>query len=450
MTNHKAAITWCALVNSSLGLAQVASPTTVKPTIFVDQIRCEGLTDENKLLELKKNFDLEADGKILAQQVSDAECYAVFSPFGIEKFAWTQVENLTNAVYLIKKSQRFADVRIETSPAELPGHVHVKAYFQPQKPFIKTSFTTTKSLAKGSANEGDRSTTVLSANIVTSHFGPYSSSPMSASLKWTKSSADRPLDLTSTDQLSPEEMVSLSRTELHQGSANFRVENPRSGSSNFFFELEMGGTILSGDDRVRLTTKNELGLAVYPNPLNPRDKVTFSLLYASGLYPSYEVLHADPLSGNARGQSLAFFGFTEQVKLNYIDVSARFYRSLSRDLQYFGDMQLALAMTHLLAGTTQGLGTDAEIVKGAILPEHLLGLSDRMESRVFAFWKDSFSLLGGKHQAGLKVGFGSYQSLDDDRYSYSRSQGYGELTWQTNIANLDVNLGLIYGNKRYY
>ena len=450
MTNRKAALTWCALVNSSLGLAQVASPTTIKSTLFVDQIRCEGLTDENKLLEFKKNFDLEADGKILAQQVSDAECYEVLQPFGIEKFAWIQGEDLTNAVYLIKKSQRFADVRIETSPAELPGHVQVKAYFQPQKPLIKTSFATKKSLAKGTANDGDRSTTVFTANVVNSHFGPYSSSPLSASLKWIKSSADRPVNLTSADHLSSEEMVSLSRTELQQGSASLRAETPRLGLSNVFFELEMGGTALSGDDRVRLTTKYELGLAVHSNLLNPSDKVTFSLLYASGLYPSHEVLAADPLTGDARGQSRAFFGFTEQVKANYIDVSARFYRAISRDLQYFGDAQLALSMAHLLAGTTQGLGTDTEIVKGAILPEHLLGLSDRLESRVFVFWKDSFSLLGGKHEAGLKVGFGSYHSLDDARYDYSRRQGYGELTWQTNIANLDVNLGLIYGNRRFY
>ena len=428
-----------------------------KSPYFIDGIHCEGLERLWNEDALKKNYPDDDMAAVAIQTLQQDRCEALFKNYGVEKFQWVTPADLEKLSFTLKRSNKFRAVDIRIEKSELQNHVHLIGRLTPYEPRNHYSLELSNSLEKGGA-AGDRNTTAVAGAIAFNQHGPSNPAPFVLSFSAANSTAKAPLgagDLRRNDKevtMTDEEKLAQNRPSGSSYSADLRINFPSViGYRDLFFFMDFAatGSRLSGDEERTTSPRTELGVQMQNDPL-VQNFTQLSIFYTTYAATGSEIFsETSDKTHNSPKKSMAFAGFSQTYASKILDGHLRFYRSLTDDMHYFADFDARFQIGEWL-DITHSLGVDAFYVRGAVLPEHRLGLPDRQEGRVYYRADRSFHAFGAENKLWLKLGSASYTADNQLDNRYNRDGLFAQLGVKRQTGDFDLGLSLLYGDRRLY
>ena len=252
--------------------------------------------------------------------------------------------------------------------------------------------------------------------------------------------------------MTDEETLAQNRPSGSSYSADLRVNFPSAiGYRDIFLFMDFGttGSRLSGDEDRTSSPRYELGVQMQNDPL-VQTFTQLSLFYTTVAATGSEIVYAsNDKTHTNHEKSMAFAGFSQNYASKALDGHLRFYRSLTDEMHYFADFDARFQISEWL-DITHSLGVDTFYVRGAILPEHRLGLPDHHESRVYYRADRSFHALGAENKLWCKLGMATYDADNQLDNPYSRESFFAQVGVKRQTDNFDLGLSLLYGDRRLY
>lgn len=440
--------------NSSYAFAETEAR---KSPYFIDGVHCEGielLVPEESLKRKYEDEEIAAVGlKTLRQNV----CEAIFKEYGIEKFQWVTQEDLERLSFTLKRSNKFRSVDIRLEKSDLQSHVHLFGLFKLYEPKTHYSLDISNGLEGTQAEGGSRATVKGEGLISFGQRGPNDAAAFALGVKYFNSTASRPLnaeemrvdnkEVTMTEN----ERIAQGRQNGTYGAVNWRFpllsSSPMGGGSQVFMAFGLATSRLAGDSNATFDSSQEVGVSFQSDPLLPSTS-TISLLHSSISATRSDINSSDEAKRGSES-GFVFAGIKSDHELKKVTMHISFYRALTSEMHYFGDYRGVVHFAEF-AGINHGLGADAMVVRGAILPEHRFGLPDRQDLEVFYRGNHNFAAFGADNSAWLKVGSALYLADNKLENPYGRGQFFGELGLKTKTEDFDLGLSFLYGDRRLF
>jgi hypothetical protein len=430
-----------------------------KSPFFVDGILCEGLEGEDFNQDsLRRNFD-DGDKEIADLAVKNLEqsvCDTIFSKLGVEKFQWVSSQTIEQLSFNLKKSGKFEQVDIRLEKSELQNHVYIigkfKA-FEPQK-FYQGKFST--EFYRAGESGSDRTVTNLDLKMEIQKQGRENIAPYVIGVKTMQSIAKTPLSLSDWDKIDENKEIDplLSRhLDRHNGKYtawSIRL-NPKglAQKTGIFYAMEFSNSQLKSDEMDATGSKFELGWQLVTfDPMYQHRKLELSVFQASFRENGLEIVKED--QNVKASKNLLFVGFTDEWDSSkWINYKIKAYRAMTKDNHYFYNMDYKFTLGELL-GVRNRLGFGFDGVKGAVLPEHRFGFSDREEGNFYYQGDNAFTAFSALNKVYFKVGKRWYGTESNNFSPISRDTNYAELGIDTTTKNMDIGLAFTYGGRRVY
>ena len=215
-----------------------------------------------------------------------------------------------------------------------------------------------------------------------------------------------------------------------------------------FVDSSIDMTAITGDEVAGGASRTEVGVAWPHDAVLPGFRTETSILTVNSPAKVTDRFVKDAASDEG-DRPMTFAGATTRADFPRTNVLIRFYRSLSTETHLFADESFQFRF-HPVGGITPGVGFDTLYVRGAVLPEHRLGLPDRMEDHLFASARRNFRLVGTEAAVTGKLGMAGYTSLAPSQVYFSRRSGFAELDLHTHSDTFEVSMGLMYSPTRRF
>ena len=446
-----------AIALSLMAKVALAGSEDRKSPYFIDGIHCEGLERPWNEDALKKNYPDDDMAAVAIQTLQQDRCEALFKNYGVEKFQWVTPADLEKLSFTLKRSNKFraAEIRIEKS--ELQNHVHLIGRLTPYETRNHYSLELSNSLEKGGA-AGDRNTTAVAGAVAFLQRGPSNPAPFVLSLGATNSTAEAPLasdDLRRHDKevtMTDNEKLAQNRPSGSSYNVDLRMNFPAvTGFHDLFLFMDFAatGSRLSGDEARTSAPRYELGVQMQNDPL-VQNFTQLSIFYTTYAATGSEIFsETSDKTHNSPEKSLAFAGFSQNYASQAIEGHLRFYRALTDHMHYFADFDFRFQLGEW-GGIAHRFGVDSSYVRGAVLPEHRLGLPDHHQSRVYYQADRSVQAFGAENKLWLKLGSATYDADNQLDNPYFREDLFAQLGVKRRTDNFDLGLSLLYGDRRLY
>jgi len=429
-----------------LDAAESSQPESRKSPYFIDGLHCEGLDGLETGDDLTRAYpDEVADMGIKTRH--QEQCEWIFEKSGVRKFQWVTPEDLEKLDFILKHSRKFAAAAIRIEKSELQNHIHLIGRFEMFEPKTFYQLRLSQGLERDQT-DGDRNTSDVEAKFHFKKRGTINPAPFVLGFKYRSTDAAAPMnhnDLSRNGKgvtFTSEEKIAQSRTDATYGAVTTRFQQ----ANGFFFSFALESSHMSGDSESTLDTHFETGVETQLDPLLP------SVTRLSLLYSNYSVEGGEFYASKARGKnyrSIAFAGLAEDIQTRWVKGKIELYRSLTPELHYFLNMDLAAPLL-TYASVTHSLGISGGSIRGAVLPEHRFGLPDRTVIQYFYQGEEGFSLTGYDLKVGLKVGLATYKAINNLDTPYSQDQAFAELGLKTKTDDFETTFAFLYGNRRLY
>jgi hypothetical protein len=426
----------------------------LKSPYFVDGVHCEGLDDQELDAKIKEFYADDAIAKLGVKAQNQAKCEKLFSKFGIDKFQWVTPDDLEKLNFGLKNSGKFKSLEVQIEKSELQNHVHLKGNFAQFEPQTYYSFNFKGGIEKGGVT-GNRRTTKADGLVQFHKRGPENPGIFDLGFTSLRSSAKAPLS--SAELRRKNEDVAMNDAEKKaQAKQNWQFDEIfyrvplNNGALSIPLNMRVGvnSSKLSLDEVSDSNFNMELGTEFQPDMFMPT-KIGLSLLYSTFSSLGQETLLRES-EGKGVNRQIVFVGASEDFSTRGLSGHLKFYRSLTSDLHYFGDVDLRFKFSEF-AGIKSSIGFAQDLVYGAILPEHRFGLPNREQVQIYYLGESDFQAFEADHKITLKAGYGDlYAEGNSPKNRYSRFQSFAEVGLKTRADNIDVGLSFIYGNQRLY
>lgn len=446
----------CTMFCLGMSSASLAADTDFKSPLFIDGIHCEGHADSKLGEALRKNYSNDEIAAVGVKAQLQLLCEALFKEFGVEKFQWVTPGDLERLDFTLKHSKRFQSVDLSIKKSEMQNHVHLVGQFQQFSKKTHYTVNGSSSVERGNADDGNRYTQRLNGHIDFERQGEVNLAPLVFGFDFRNSTAKHPLSVETLKEggeettLTLEEQIAQARPSGSYGHVEMRLNLLRLRSYTPFFTIGLDHTRISGDKTFSRTNSYEAGVVFHGDPLlSMNSRTQLSILNANYVATGTETI-VPKGQGSGRGaRNITFAGLSGAGSSSWMDADFRLYRSITQDLHFFGNVDVLFKLGDYL-GLDHGLGVSQEVVRGAVLPEHRLGLPDRNVAK--GFWRvgRDFTAFGAKQSLTVDAGFGIYSATNYTENSYSVGNFYGQLAYVTHADLFDVSLAFAYGSQRLY